>query len=723
MASVSGRTQKIMANAKKIGRASIEANPDDNDIPEGQTIILEDPDSIKLANLLVDNCVNSTKDTSTFDNNNLDIEEESEKTFTVLNNVVMEDEESDLEELCDDPMDPEFNPKNGELEESDAETDADSDRKSEVQDAGPSNSTVVTSNAEESGREEGSNKTTRVKRQREKRLRLIGEDYEGLKKIDGKYKYRKCGKQREIGPRCQSSKCNKTGRHCSKFTYLDRNNIFHAFWKQMTSWSARKSYIATLVDVVVSKKKKEGSRRSDTFYYYLKRNNQKELVCKKMFLSTFGLKEWSVRSWCLTAEKKTGMHKKEISKDLRESRKRVSRSMQESKNVLKEYLDAIPKLPSHYCRASTSKMYLEPIFQSKSDVYREYEKFAKEKDVAIMGRTVFNELFTKQNLGIFRPKKDHCDLCMAHEHGHGNEEDYQGHQRRKMEAREQKQKDKEEAINNPDTVMCLTVDMQAVKLAPYLRCSAMYYKTKLCVHNFTIYNLGTAEVHCFLWDETHGSLEATNITSILISFLENAVSQGQGIKKIIIFSDGCGYQNRNVVLSNALLKFSIDRQVTIIQNFLEKGHTQMEVDSAHSLIERRLKNKDIYLPSDYIRICREARPSNPFIVRYFQFNDFLDFTKLKYYTTIRPGYKVGDPTVSDIRCLKYEGTGQITYKLNYTGEWQNFTKRPNLGHKVSIDPRYTERLKIKAEKYNHLQILKKAMDAEFWSYYENIPHY
>lgn len=50
---------------------------------------------------------------------------------------------------------------------------------------------------------------------------------------------------------------------------------------------------------------------------------------------------------------------------------------------------------------------------------------------------------------------------------------------------------------------------------------------------------------------------------------------GLDIKKdIIIYSNGCRYQNRYTVLSNALLKLSIDNNVIIEQKFLIKGHTQ-----------------------------------------------------------------------------------------------------------------------------------------------------
>jgi hypothetical protein len=72
-------------------------------------------------------------------------------------------------------------------------------------------------------------------------------------------------------------------------------------------------------------------------------------------------------------------------------------------------------------------------------------------------------------------------------------------------------------------------------------------------------------------------------------------------------SDGCTYQNRNITLSNTLLKAAHDRNITIFQKYLEKGHTQMEVDSVHSVIERKLKNKPIYVPVNYIDIFEGAR--------------------------------------------------------------------------------------------------------------------
>ena len=57
--------------------------------------------------------------------------------------------------------------------------------------------------------------------------------------------------------------------------------------------------------------------------------------------------------------------------------------------------------------------------------------------------------------------------------------------------------------NDVDKGKCqvFTMDVQAVQLIPYLQSSALYFIQKLAVHNFTIYNIATNEVVCYVWHE------------------------------------------------------------------------------------------------------------------------------------------------------------------------------------------------------------------------------
>jgi hypothetical protein len=88
-----------------------------------------------------------------------------------------------------------------------------------------------------------------------------------------------------------------------------------------------------------------------------------------------------------------------------------------------------------------------------------------------------------------KPEKDQCDICIGYKTKNVIEEDYIKHIKKKEEARNEKENDKKEATENSELGI-FTMDVQAVKLAPVLRASAIYYKTKLCVHNFSFKKQG-----------------------------------------------------------------------------------------------------------------------------------------------------------------------------------------------------------------------------------------
>lgn len=82
----------------------------------------------------------------------------------------------------------------------------------------------------------------------------------------------------------------------------------------------------------------------------------------------------------------------------------------------------------------------------------------------------------------------------------------------------------------------------AVQCVPNIRASSAYFKLKLTAHNFTVYNLATHDAMAYWFDES----ECTNMySSIFASCLVDYISEllDQSLKTIIVYSDGCGYQN------------------------------------------------------------------------------------------------------------------------------------------------------------------------------------
>lgn len=232
-----------------------------------------------------------------------------------------------------------------------------------------------------------------------------------------------------------------------------------------------------------------------------------------MFLGTLGIKIWFVRYWL----EKTDCSMPPDTQILQNQKKGLKKT--DPKEYLIQFLTKLPKMPPHYCREITSRLYLEPVFESMIQLYQVY-KIACKVDSQHLGRKLFGSVFDKLNLGLFYPKKDQCDVCYSYKIGNLSEEVYNQHLI-KNRARAEKATDKLFA----QTGICLvfTQDVECVKMVPFLHASAIYYKTKLGVHNFALYNLATQEVMCHWFDESNSSLEASVFASCVVDHISNTL--------------------------------------------------------------------------------------------------------------------------------------------------------------------------------------------------------
>lgn len=590
-----------------------------------------------------------------------------------------------------------------------------------------------------------------------KRLRLEGKQYTSLerKKDSGIVKKsKKDRKAREIRPACNSAACLKSSkRHCMQIPVTVRNSMFQRFWSM--TWDERRTYVASLVKSTSKKqvrRKESGDRRTMSLHYHLIVDGSQKEVCKKTFLNTFAIGEWAVRNWVMNSEHgmsgrpnttvkeaTTESNPNEVigqpstertndknTRNLTSPKAAITKGKTENKLFAVDFLNKLPKMESHYCRKDTSKLYLEPIINSGQQLYKLYTDSCRSEDKIPVCRFTFMEVVTSMNISLFQTKKDQCNVCCEHKVGNISEEKYKDHIKAKTEARDEKETDKARACRGECNVY--TVDLQQVKLAPALQASALYYKTKLCCHNHTFFNLQTKEVCCYWWNESEGEIKATNFTSCVVDFLEAEIAAWpeEKPKHIILWSDGCVYQNKNKTLANALLHQATKTKFLIEQKYLEKGHTQMEADSVHACIERRLKNREIHHPHDYLTVTREARMKPfPYVEKCISHSFFknFDIPTGEAYSSIRPGNFKNDPTVNDVVQLTYTSEG-ISYKLQFTSPLQKLPqRRKTTPENIEYTRLYNSRLKLTHIKWQHLQELKQVLPQHVHKFYDNLPHY
>lgn len=566
-------------------------------------------------------------------------------------------------------------------------------------------------------------------RNKQKVARMEGKKYKGMKRnAEGKWRMTEDRGKRELKDRGCSKQCNISKvKYCKNISEADRQAIFQQFWKEFT-WEEKKVYVTNLiVETDVTKLAKQGvevhtGRKGKSYKYFLRVGEERYCVCKAMFLNTLGIGEKTAYGW-KQAEKKVTADINVVDRN-EPSTANAKKAPSDVRAGAHTYLENLPKMESHYCRSTSSKQYLEPVFASKADLYKVYKTYCREHNIPnIASNCLFFNVFEEMNLSLYKPKKDQCDKCCEFQVGNISVDEYNEHIMLKDEARKAKVDDKERAIND-SKVKVLTMDLQAVLLCPRLQASALYYKTKLSCHNFTLMNLATKDTTCYVWNETEGDLSASSFASCTTDYLGNLIRQDDNVQEIVIYSDGCNYQNRNIVLSNALLKTAVDNGVTILQKYLERGHTQMEVDSIHSLVERKLKRQPIYVPQNYVDVIASCRPSRPVNVKYVRYSFFKDFKQLNTYSSIRPGSKAGEPTVTNLRVLRYGPDGTIQYKLGFSEEYKDFPRRakvqnPSVG---TVTQLHQNRIPIKASKFKHLQELKSVIPPDYHYFFDSLPH-
>ena len=96
-------------------------------------------------------------------------------------------------------------------------------------------------------------------------------------------------------------------------------------------------------------------------------------------------------------------------------------------------------------------------------------------------------------------------------------------------------------------------------------------------------------------------------------------------------------------------------------------------------------------------------------MKYLTHDFFKNYSDLKYYNSIRPGYRVGDHVVVDIRALMYCPSGEIRYKLAMKRDFLDLPRRAKVSKLTGedrVNNLHASSLPIKATKYKHLQELK-----------------
>lgn len=235
-----------------------------------------------------------------------------------------------------------------------------------------------------------------------KTLRNTGKEYVSNKKS------KKIVPARSIKGPC-TSKCRL--KCIDNIKEIDRNVLFQKYWA-LGNIELQRSYIRNCMVEVKPKYKYTNAARprkpNNSFYFTV--NDIKIRVCKTYFINTLNICDRQIR----TVKKKTDAQGF-IAKDNRGknlNRKRTEPSVIQD---IKNHINSIPRIESHYLRSSTSRDYIGGE-KTIMDLWRDFDKDQRDVGKPTCEYWLYYDIFTKEfNIGFFQPKKDRCDLCFEYE--------------------------------------------------------------------------------------------------------------------------------------------------------------------------------------------------------------------------------------------------------------------------------------------------------------------
>ncbi|KAG6454562.1 hypothetical protein O3G_MSEX008752 [Manduca sexta] len=589
--------------------------------------------------------------------------------------------------------------------------------------------------SKDQNRRKGRKRTQNVdkwKQNKSKRLRNKGKSYVSMSKPH------KTIPARYIKDTC-TEKCRLK---CAKNINDDeRYNLFTNFWN-LGNIVKQRAYIQSSMATVTPKymyTNAENPRRPNKAFYFTI-NAKKIRVCKTFFKNTLSISERMVSTV------QTKVNDGFMMDDLRGKHKNHKKINPVLLEDIRKHIDTIPKIESHYVRASTSKQYIEGNKTIK-DLYNDFVAQQNETNRDIGNYIAYYKTFTKEfNLGFHQPKKDQCDLCVSYENSNLEqkqvlEEKFQKHLEEKSISRVEKSQDRQNVSKDLKVVV---YDLEAVLQCPRGDTSAFYYKSKLNSYNLTLTELTNERkkaynnVYCYFWTEVDANRGANEIGTCVWEYLKKVCAEDAEPKEFIFYSDNCCGQNKNKFIAT-LYMYAVNylNITSITHKFLIRGQTQNEADSVHSLIEREvrknLKSGPIYSPDQYIALIKNAKKSKPAInVNELTFDIFVDLKALQEkwgynFNIDREGKSVNWNDIKVLKMVKPEPLS-FYYKTSYKDstfkevDVRNKRKKMTPISEIYLIKAYSQKQKLSVNKKKDLkELITKGLIPSFYAnFYDSL---
>lgn len=516
-----------------------------------------------------------------------------------------------------------------------------------------------------------------------------------------------------------------------------RKLLFETFWG-MGDFTQQNLFLCGMIRQTNPERRRSGSsviRKTYSNRYSLSIDGESVTVCKNFFLHTFQVSNGRM----LRALKK--LRTEGRVDDQRGRHVSWKRTHEADLQVVRQHIDSFPAHQSHYTRKHNPNRKYLPDNLNVRLMYKLYVERCKNENLPTVTESRYRDIFnTEFNLHFHSPLKDTCSSCDTFKAKIGTmgtpedrrifEEEHNAHLQKAENARTFMKSDAEKSRHDK-TTYSFTFDLEKALPFPVLTTSVAYYKRNMYVYNLGCHDLSTGKGYMYAWDETVASRGSQEISSCIIKHINTHAASAN---KIIMYSDSCTGQNRNIKVTLSLLRL-VSREdngiETIDHKFMVSGHSYLPNDTDFASIENCSKKRTIYQPSDWYSIIQDARTKNAFSLTVLDKDDFNSTKALERSITKRKQNTDGAPAswlkMQWIRVQKNHPY-TIFYKETLT-EDEPFCKlnvksakvgRPPSLANVEMEPLYTTARPVTKEKRKDMQDLLTYIPPVHHAFFQNL---